>query len=85
MICQILGLFVNPLTADDKYPFLNRATLLQHFQIHLSQKRKIFSEFFFFFFLPFLNSDSILNILKRKMTLKADVFLNLRTLKNVAG
>ena len=53
MICQILGLFVNPLTADDKYPFLNRANLLQHFQIHLSQKRKIFSEYFFFFFFAF--------------------------------
>ena len=48
VICKILGLFVNPLTADDKYSFLNRANLLQHFQVQLSQKRKIFPKFIFF-------------------------------------
>ena len=36
-----------------------------------------------FFFLHFLNLDSILNSLKKKMTFIADVFLNLRTPKNV--
>ena len=36
-----------------------------------------------FFFLQFRNLDSILNIFKRKMTLIADVFLNLKTPKNV--
>ena len=46
---QILGLFVNPLTADDKYSLLNRGNLLQHFQMHLYEKRKIFSEFSFTF------------------------------------
>ena len=35
------------------------------------------------FFLHFLNLDSILNIFEKKMTLIADVFLNLRTPKNV--
>ena len=35
------------------------------------------------FFLNFPNLDSILNILKKRMTLIADVFLNLRTPKNV--
>ena len=45
----------------------------------LSQNQKIFSQFFFF--LIFLNLDSILNIFKKKMTLIADVFLSLRTLK----
>ena len=49
VICKILGLFVNPLTANDKYSLPNRGNLLQHFQMHLSQKRKIFSEFFFTF------------------------------------
>ena len=49
VICKILGLFVNPLTADDKYSLLNRSNLLQHFQMQLSQKRKTFSEFFFAF------------------------------------
>ena len=43
--------------------------------MQLSQKRKIFSQFFFFF--QFQNLDSILNILKKKMTLIADIFLNL--------
>ena len=47
--------------------------------MQLSQKRKILSNFF----LHFLNYDSILNIFKKKMTLIADVFLNLQTPKNV--
>ena len=36
-----------------------------------------------FFFLHFLNLDLILNIFKKKMTLKADVFLNFSTPKTV--
>ena len=51
-ICKILGLFVNPLTADDMYSPLNKGNLLQHFQMELSQKQKNFSDFFFFFALP---------------------------------
>ena len=53
--------------------------------MQLSKKRKISSDFFFFFFffLHFLNLDSILKIFRKKMTLIADVFLNLRTPKNV--
>ena len=35
-ICKVWGLFVNPLTVDEKYSLLNRSNLLQHFQIHLS-------------------------------------------------
>ena len=46
--------------------------------MQLSKKRNIFSQFF----LHFRNLDSILNIFKKKMTLIADVFLNLRTPKN---
>ena len=49
VICKILGLFVNLLTADEKYSLLNRDYLSQHFQIQLSQKRKMLSEFFFAF------------------------------------
>ena len=44
MIYKILGLFVNPLTADDNYSLFNRGNLLQHIQMHLPQKRKIFSD-----------------------------------------
>ena len=83
MICKMLGLFLNVLTADDKYSLLSREILLQHIHLHLSQKWKIFSQFIylFIFFLHFRNLDSIFNILN--MTLIADVFLNLRTPKNV--
>ena len=51
--------------------------------MQLSQKRKTFSAFFFCFVLHFVNLDSNLNVFKKKMTLIADVFLNLRTPKNV--
>ena len=78
-ICKILGLFVNPLTADHKFSVLNRDILLQHLQMILSQKRKNISHFFF----QFGTLDSILNLFKKKMTLIADIFLNLRTPKNV--
>ena len=49
-MCKILGLFVDQLTADDKYCLLNTGNLLQHFQMQLTQNRTIFSEFFFAFF-----------------------------------
>ena len=62
MIGKILGLFVNPLTSDDKYSVLNRGNLLQRFQMHLSHKRKIFREFFF----HFQNLESIFKILKKR-------------------
>ena len=78
VICKILGLFVEPLTAQDKYSLLNRGNLLQHVQIQLSQKRKIFLHFF----VHFLNLYAILNIFKKKMTPWANVFLNLRTGKS---
>ena len=80
MICKILALFVNTLTAGDKYSVLNRGNLLQRFQMQSSQKQKTFSQIFFFFF-HFRNLDSILNIFQKRMTLIADVFLNLRTPK----
>ena len=47
--------------------------------MELSQKPKHFVNFL----LHFLNLDSIFNIFKKTMTLIADVFLNLRTPKNV--
>ena len=46
---KILGLFVNTLTADDKFSLLNRGRLLQHVRVQLSQNLKTFTEFFFFF------------------------------------
>ena len=46
MICKILGLFFNTLTANEKDSVLNRDNLLQHLQMQLSQNLKKFSEFF---------------------------------------
>ena len=43
--CQILRLFVNALTADDKYSGSNMLTFPQQFQTPLSQKKKTFSGF----------------------------------------
>ena len=55
--------------------------------MQFSHKEKVFSNFFlffiFFFFLNFLNLDSILNIFQKKVTLIADIFLNLLNLKDV--
>ena len=45
---SLCGLFVNPLTANDKYSLLNIGNLLWHFQMPLSQKRKLFAQFFFY-------------------------------------
>ena len=49
VICKILGLFVNPLTANDKYSLLNRDNLFQHLEMQLFRKRKTFGEFFLVF------------------------------------
>ena len=49
-------------TANGKYSLLNRGNCLQHFQMQLYQKRKIF----FAFFLHFLNLVSILNIFRKR-------------------
>ena len=42
---EILRLFVNALTADDKYSGCNMQNLAQQLQTLLSQKQKTFSEF----------------------------------------
>ena len=47
--CEILRLFVNALTADDKYSGSNMQNFPQKFQTPLSKKQKIFSGFFIAF------------------------------------
>ena len=47
--CQILGLLVNTLAADEKYLVLHRDNLTIPIQMQLSQKQKTFSEFFYEF------------------------------------
>ena len=51
---EILGVFVNTLTANDKYPVQDCDNLPLPTQMQLSEKRKTFSEFF----PPFLESRS---------------------------
>ena len=46
---EILRLFINALTADDKYSGSNMQNLPQQFQTPASQKQKIFSWFFIAF------------------------------------
>ena len=46
---EILRLFINALTADDKYSVSNMQNLPQIFQTPASQKQKIFSGFFIVF------------------------------------
>ena len=46
VLWKISGLFCNTLTDDDKYSLLYRDNLTQPVQILLSQKQKIFSQFF---------------------------------------
>ena len=57
MICQILGLRVNTLATDEKYPFLNRENLTIPIQMQLSQKKKFFSQFFALFLQSRLNFE----------------------------
>ena len=79
VLCKILRLFVNTLTDDDKYCLLYRDNLTQPIQILLSQKQKIFSEFFSAFSKSKLNFEHF----QKKMTLIADVFSKLPSPKKV--
>ena len=79
MIHKTLRLFVNTLTLDDKHYLLKRDNLTQPIQIQLSQKQKIFSEFFFAFLKSILNFKH----LPKKMTLIADVFREIPAPKNM--
>ena len=74
---EILGVFVNTLTADGKYPVQGCENLHLPIQMHLSEKHKSFSEFSFHFWIL----HQILNILKEKMIVIANVFPKLQTLK----
>ena len=69
--CKVLRLFVNTPTADDKYSFLNRGTLTQPIQMHLSEKQKGFSQLFCAIFKSTLNFEHF----ETKMTLIAYRFL----------
>ena len=77
LTCQIFGLLVNALDADDKYPVLNNSNFTIPIQMQLSVKKKVF----FNLFLLFWSQAEILNLLKKNMTLIAFVFRKLQTPK----
>ena len=54
---KILGLFVNPLTAEYTYSLRNMQTFTQKVQTPLSLKQKIFSGFFIAFLKSTLNGE----------------------------
>ena len=74
---EILGMFVNTLTADGRYPVQGLQNLTVPFQIQLSEKRKTFDQFF----VPFLESTSKFKHFEKKMMLIANVFPKLGTVK----
>ena len=55
LTCKILGLLVNTLAANEKYPVLNRDNLTIPIQMQLSQKQKTFSNFYAAFLKSRLN------------------------------
>ena len=57
LTCKILGLLLNTLAADEKYPVLNRDNLTIPIQMQLSQKQKTFSQFFAAFLKSTLNFE----------------------------
>ena len=70
--------FVNTFTAHEKHSVLKRQYLQHPIHMQLSQKQKIFSQFFS----AFLKSRSNFEHIKKKMTLIANVFPKLQTPKN---
>ena len=79
MIHKILRLFNSTLTTDDKHYLLNRDNLAQQIQMQLSQKQKTFSQFFFAFLKSIINYKHF----AKKMTLRAVVFPEMRSPKNM--
>ena len=79
VLCNILSLFVNTLSEDDKYSLLYRDNLMELIQILLSQKQKTFSEFSS----PFSKSTLNFEHFQKKMTLIANGFPKLPSPKNV--
>ena len=75
----ILGLYVNELSADAKFSRHNTRSYRNQFKCIYRNNQKLFVNIF----IHFLNLHKIVNILKKKLSLIAEVFLNLFTAKNV--
>ena len=64
---EILGLFINTLTSDDKYSRHDRENFPQQIQMQLSQKLQNFSQLF----IAFSKSTSISEYFEKQMSLVA--------------
>ena len=71
--------FPNTFTANDKYSLNSKDKWMQTIQMLLSQKQKVFPEFFSSFFQSALNFEHF----QKKMTLIAYVFPKLPTTKDL--
>ena len=78
VIYKTLGLFINILTADDKYSLLNKDNLAQPIQMQLSKKKS-----FYKLFSSFLKCRSNFEHFEKKMTFIDYVFPKLRTVKHI--
>ena len=74
---EILGLFFKILTADGKCPVWDCENLPLPIQIQISKQQQNSSKFFLHFYVL----HQILNILKEKLIVRANVFPKLRTVK----
>ena len=76
---KILGVFLNTLTADEKYPLQVCQNLPLSIQTQLPEKRKTFCEYF----VPFPESTSNFKHFEKKMIAIATAFPKLLTVKNL--
>ena len=67
------------MTVNDKRYLLNRDNLPQPIQMQVSEQQNTFSQFFFCIFKMYINFKH----LRKKMTLVADVFLEITVSKNM--
>ena len=80
LTCQILGLLVKTLAANEKYPLLNRNHLTIPIQMQLSHKEETFS----LFSAPFLKSKWNSEHFEKKDAIIDFVILKLRTLETLS-
>ena len=59
LTCQVLGLLVNTVGANEKNPVFNKENLMIPIQMILSQKQKTFSEFFARFLKHTINFEDL--------------------------
>ena len=69
-ICEILGVFINTLNIDHKYPVLNCEDWSHPIQVQLSEKRNHFLQYF----VPFLEFRSNFKHFEKKMIVITNPF-----------